>query len=61
LLFLIELFLATKALRHKENLIADYTDDTDLIGHKKTQKAQGKLATENPSTSLRAGSEYTEK
>jgi hypothetical protein len=34
----LKFFLATKARRHEENLIADYTDDSDLIGHKKAQK-----------------------
>jgi hypothetical protein len=29
---------ATKTPRREEHLIADYTDDTDLIGHKKAQK-----------------------
>jgi hypothetical protein len=40
------LLSATKTQRHEENLIADYADDTDLIGHKKAQKAQRKLATD---------------
>jgi hypothetical protein len=35
---LTRIFLATKTARHEENLIADYADDTDLIGHKKAQK-----------------------
>jgi hypothetical protein len=29
--------------RHEENLIADYADDSDLIGHEKAQKAPRNL------------------
>jgi hypothetical protein len=36
--------LATKRhKKHKEKLTTDFTDDTDLIGHKKAQKARRKI------------------
>jgi hypothetical protein len=32
----------------EENLIADYADDSDLIGHKKGQKTQRKIGRRLP-------------